>query len=129
MTEGFEIGENHITANGGINKIEAVMQHFIVMHDEPQFFILELSAKKDDEAEGGSGGVRVLHKDIYYMDGCSQEEALTVMSRVGDLLYQRWAAYIWIWRSLVVLFLPSELLIPLSSGYCHRRLKNHSNRI
>lgn len=29
----------------------------------------------------------MLHKDIYYIDGCSQEEALTILIRVGKILY------------------------------------------
>lgn len=85
--EGYEMGENHITANVGIDKIESVLQHFIVMHEEPIFFILELPANADDETRAAPGIVRTLHKDIYYIDGCSQEEALTILIRVGNLLY------------------------------------------
>lgn len=85
--EGYEIGENHITANVGIDKIESVFQHFIVIHEEPVFFILELPANADDETQVVPGTVKTLHKDIYYIDGCSQEEALTVLIRVGNLLY------------------------------------------
>lgn len=87
LYEGYEVGENHITANVGIDKIEKIMRHFVAMHDEPQFFILELPASKDDETEVAPGVVRVLHKDIYYIDGCSREEALAIMSRVGNLLF------------------------------------------
>ncbi|MBD5555663.1 MAG: hypothetical protein HDQ95_10090 [Roseburia sp.] len=87
LYEGYEVGENHITANVGIDKIEGVLQHFIVMQEEPMFFILELPASADDEAEVAPGIVETLHKDVYYIDGCSQEEALTVLIRVGDLLY------------------------------------------
>lgn len=87
LYEGYEVGENYITANVGIDKIKDVMQHFIVMHKEPLFFILELPANQKDETETAPGVVNAFHKDIYYIDGCSQEEALTIMSRVGDLLF------------------------------------------
>lgn len=87
LYEGYEVDDYYIIANVGIDKIEAVMQHFIVMHKEPLFFILELPANKDDETEVAPDVVETLHKDIYYMDGCSQEEALTVLSRSGELLY------------------------------------------
>lgn len=87
LYEGYEVGENHITANVGIDKIEGVLQHFIVMQEELMFFILELPASADDEEEVAPGIVETLHKDVYYIDGCSQEEALTVLIRVGDLLY------------------------------------------
>lgn len=85
--EGYEVRDNHITANVGINKIEGVFQHFIVMHEEPIFFILEIPAAATDETEVSPGIVEKLHKDIYYIDGCSQEEALTILIRVGNLLY------------------------------------------
>jgi len=48
---------------------------------------LELPANADDETQVAPGIVRTLHKDIYYIDGCSQEEALTILIRVGNLLY------------------------------------------
>ncbi|MCM1267180.1 MAG: hypothetical protein NC302_04670 [Bacteroidales bacterium] len=87
LYEGYEIGDNHITANVGIDKVESVFQHFIAMNKELMFFILELPASADDETEVAPGVVDALHKDIYYIDGCSQEEALTILIRVGDLLY------------------------------------------
>ena len=85
--EGYEVGENIITANVSIDKIEGVLQHFIVMHEEPIFFILELPASADDETEIAPGIVDALHKDIYYIDGCSQEEGMTMLFRVGSILY------------------------------------------
>lgn len=87
LYEGYEVDGYYIKANVGIDKIEAVMQHFIAMHKEPLFFILELPANKDDETEVAPGVVETFHKDIYYMDGCSQEEALIVLSRSGEILY------------------------------------------
>ena len=85
--EGYKIGEDHITANVGIDKIEGVLQHFIVMHNEPLFFILELPANADAETKIAPGIVKTLHKNIYYIDGCSQEEALTILIRTGNILY------------------------------------------
>ncbi len=87
LYEGFQKYEEHIIANVGIDKIDDVFQHFIAMHDEPLFFILELPAKVDDEEEVTPGVLKTQHKDVYYMDGCTQEEALTILMRVGNLLY------------------------------------------
>ena len=87
LYEGYEIGGDYIIANVGIDKIEEVMQHFIVMHDEPLFFILELPADQKDETEVTAGIVERLHKDVYYIDGCSQEEALTILLRAGEMLF------------------------------------------
>ena len=60
------------------------------MHDEPLFFILELPTNYNDETVSESGEVEVVevyHKDVYYIDGCSQKEALSILNRVGELLY------------------------------------------
>ena len=56
------------------------------MKSEPVFFILELPVRQDDETESAPGVVRAFHKDVYYIDGCSIEEALTILSRVGRLM-------------------------------------------
>lgn len=87
LYEGYQKEVNYITANVSIDKIEGILQHFIAIHEERLFFILELPAKADDVTEGMPGIVNTLHKDIYYIDGCLQEEALTILIRVGDLLY------------------------------------------
>lgn len=86
IEEGYMVNVNQITANVDIDNIEDVINHFIVMHDEPLFFILELPASANDETEISPGITEKLHTNIYYIDGCSQEEALFIMSRIGNLL-------------------------------------------
>ncbi|MBQ6539530.1 MAG: hypothetical protein IJL71_00705 [Oscillospiraceae bacterium] len=87
LFEGFEVTGNQINANVSVDKIESVMQHFIVMHDEPLFFILEIPTLLSDETEIGDGVIKTRHRDVYYIDGCTQEAALTIMFRVGELLF------------------------------------------
>ena len=87
LYEGYEVTDGRITANVGVDKIEEIMQHFIVMHDEHSFFVLELPSLLDDENVIAPGIIKSSHMDVYYMDDCSHEEALTVLIRVGDLLY------------------------------------------
>lgn len=84
--EGYEVRDGYIVANVGVDKIEDVLCHFIAMHDEPLFFFLELPANADEETEVAPGIVEKLHKDVYYLDGCSQAEAMTVLFRAGELL-------------------------------------------
>ena len=88
LYEGYAVTESGIIiANVSVDKIEEIMQQFIVMHDVPLYFFLEVPANQDDETEVAPGIVNVLHKDVYYMDGCSQVEAITVMLRVGKILF------------------------------------------
>ena len=86
LFEEYMLMENQIIANISADKIKAVMEHFICIHEEPLFFILELPSKQYDEKEIRPGDVEKLHKDVYYIDGCSKEEALTILLRIGDLV-------------------------------------------
>ena len=86
LDEGYTLMNHQITANVSADKIKDIMTHFICIHDEPIFFILELPSKQYDEIEIRSGIVEKLHKDVYYIDGCTNEEALTILLRVGDLM-------------------------------------------
>ena len=63
-----KLTEHHLMANVHAEKILEVFQHFIAIHDEPLFFILELPVSIDRE------------------DGCSREECLALLIRYGDLL-------------------------------------------
>lgn len=87
LSEGYEItDEVSLLANVNAEKILDVFQHFIVIHDEPLFFILELPVNRDREKPIAPGIVRELHKDVYYIDGCSRDECLVLMDRYGELL-------------------------------------------
>ncbi len=87
LEEGYMISSDvTIVANVDVDKIKDVLQHFIVMHEEKMFFILELPVTRDREEEISPGVVRDTHKDIYYIDGCSQDECLILLERYGELL-------------------------------------------
>lgn len=87
LNEGFEITSDvSVTANVNTEKILDVFQHFIAMHEEPLFFILELPVTSDREISIGSGIVKEFHRDIFYIDGCTGEECLSLMDRYGELL-------------------------------------------
>lgn len=87
LEEGFmQTSDVSIIANVDADKIEDVLRHFIVMHEELMFFILELPVTRDREEEVAPGVVRETHKDIYYIDGCSQDECLLLLERYGELL-------------------------------------------
>ena len=87
LEEGYMIsGDVTIVANVDANKIKDVLRHFIAMHEEAMFFILELPVTRDREEEFSPGVVGDTHKDIYYIDGCSQDECLLHLERNGELL-------------------------------------------
>ena len=81
-----KLTEHHLMANVHSEKILEVFQHFIAIHDEPLFFILELPVSIDREKVIVSNIINESHKDVYYIDGCSREECLALLIRYGDLL-------------------------------------------
>lgn len=86
LFEGYERKEKYIYANVDADKIIDVLNHFIVIHEEPLFFILEVPTQLDNEKSIQPNIIECLHKDVYYIDGCSQEEALTILLRIGEIL-------------------------------------------
>ena len=86
LSEEYMLIENQIIANISADKIKDIMNHFIYIHEEPVFFILELPSKQDDEEEIQPGIVEKMHKDVYYIDECTGEEAFTILLRIGDLM-------------------------------------------
>lgn len=81
-----KLTEHYLMANVHAEKILEVFQHFIVIHDEPLFFILELPVSIDREKVVAKNIIKESHKDVYYIDGCSREECLALLIRYGDLL-------------------------------------------
>ena len=81
-----KLTEHHLMANVHVEKILEVFQHFIAIHDEPLFFILELPVSIDREKVIAKNIIKESHKDVYYIDGCSREECLALLIRYGDLL-------------------------------------------
>ena len=81
-----KLTEHHLMANVHAEKILEIFQHFIVIHDEPLFFILELPVSIDREKVKAKNIIKESHKDVYYIDGCSREECLALLIRYGDLL-------------------------------------------
>ena len=81
-----KLTEHHLMANVHAEKILEAFQHFIAIHDEPLFFILELPVSIDREKVIAKNIINESHMDVYYIDGCSIEECLVLLIRYGDLL-------------------------------------------
>lgn len=86
LSEQYDRSETLMTANIDSRRIKEVFQHFICMQENDLFFILELPVSSDVEAKLRKADTDPMHKDIYYMDFLSKEEALTILIRYGELL-------------------------------------------
>lgn len=87
LQEAYEIRNNVICANVNAEKIEELFRDFIEMHkDESLFFILEIPCNIIEEEPDENGVINEYHKNVYYIDGLSQEQALAVLDIKGELL-------------------------------------------
>lgn len=86
LFEGYEVQNNRILANIDAEKVKDVMSDFVRMHNEPLFFFLELPSKIEAETVKPDNTVKQFHVDVYYMDGCTQEECSVVLDRFHELL-------------------------------------------
>ena len=86
LSEGYEYIDAGIVANVGEDKIRSVLEHFIAIHDECVFFILELPSKLDYETEVRPGVLEAMHRDVYYIGGCTAEVALSILTKAADLM-------------------------------------------
>jgi hypothetical protein len=86
LSEGYQLDRAHVIANVGAEKILDLLHRFIDMYDEPMFFILELHTNLENETENPQGQILNFHNDVYYIDGCSKEDTLMILNRVGEIL-------------------------------------------
>jgi len=86
LSEGYMYDRPRFVANVHADKIAEVVTHFITMHDEPQFFILELPSKLQHQKILRPGVVENFQKDVYYIDGCSPNETCDLFAQIAPLL-------------------------------------------
>lgn len=87
LNEEYEVTDAvSLKANVGVEKMLDVFRHFIAMHKEPLFFILELPVARDRETPVAPGILKETHKNVYYIDGCTQEKCLMLLETYGELL-------------------------------------------
>ena len=86
IKEGFEMLDGKIRANVSAEKVSKMMTDFIDMHDEPLFMILEVPTNEHEESKCENGRIEKFHRDVYYLDGCSQDRAKAILDEFGELL-------------------------------------------
>lgn len=86
LKEQYQAGESGMLANVNAGKIQAVFRHFLSMHIQPLFFILELPATMQQEGRLRKTDRDPMHKDVYYIDGLAQSQALALLDQAGPLL-------------------------------------------
>lgn len=82
--EEYEKTEYGYISNVSVEKTIDVLKDFIRLQDDLVFFFLELPTNLNDETEKDRAAS--FHKDVYYMDGLTKEEAFSFLDCAGELL-------------------------------------------
>lgn len=77
LYEGYEPVEYGFLANVNAENILPLVKHFVTLHSEPCFLILEVPAK---------ALLAPFWTDVYYLDNLSVQEALELLELCGELL-------------------------------------------
>lgn len=75
LSEGYVDEAPYFTANVGADNLESLLRHFIALHKEYIFFILELPGVEEG-----------IHTKVYFIDGCTQEKALEILDKTKKIL-------------------------------------------
>lgn len=84
LYEGYERIESGFVANVNADKIQALLERFILLHNEYCFVILEVPTNAKEETALASDGTQALHKDVYYLDGLTPERAVEFLRVFGE---------------------------------------------
>lgn len=71
-------------ANVGMETLPLLLEDFCRQLDEPCFFLCELGATKDQEEKLRQSEDSPYHRSVYYKDGCSREELLSIWRKYGE---------------------------------------------
>jgi len=83
LHEGYEKTETGFVANVNAEKIQSLVERFIMLHDERCFAILEVPTNAKEEPAPGRCP---FHKDVYYLDGLSPTKAVEFLQTFGQWL-------------------------------------------
>ncbi len=84
LYEGYTRLESGFAANVNADKIKALLESFVLLHNEYCFVIIEIPTNAKEEALLSSDGTQKLHKDVYYLDGLTPERAVEFLHVFGE---------------------------------------------
>ena len=86
LNEGYEITDYGFVANIDADKIQALFESFIKLHNDMCFLVLEVPTNAKEETAFSSDGASALHKDVYYLDGLTPDRAVELLNVFGKWL-------------------------------------------
>lgn len=86
LYESYQKTDIGFAANVNAEKIQPLFEHFIRLHNELCFVILEVPTSAKEETALSSDGTAPLHKDVYYLDGLTPDRAVEFLQVFGPWL-------------------------------------------
>lgn len=86
LYEGYERIESGFVSNVNADKIQSLLESFILLHNEYCFVIIEVPTNANEETALASDGTQPLHKDVYYLDGLTPDRAVEFLRVFGEWL-------------------------------------------
>lgn len=84
LFEGYEQTESGFVANVNAEKIQHLLEGFVLLHNESCFMIIEVPTNAKKENVLSADGRRLLHKDVYYLDGLTPDRAIEFLRVFGE---------------------------------------------
>ena len=84
LFEGYEQTELGFMANVNAEKLQPLLERFVLLHNEDCFIIIEIPTNAKDETAVTSGGSQPLHKDVYYLDGLTPDRTIEFLRVFGE---------------------------------------------
>lgn len=84
LFEGYEQTESGFIANVNAEKIQQLLEEFVLLHNECCFIIIEVPTNAKEETALTAGGTQLFHKDVYYLDGLTPDRAIDFLRVFGE---------------------------------------------
>lgn len=84
LFEGYEQLEYGFIANVNAEKIQQLLEDFVLLHNEYCYIIIEIPTNVKEETVLTDEGSQSFHKDVYYLDGLTPDRAVEFLRVFGE---------------------------------------------
>lgn len=88
IEEKFQMREHSVQFNISFEKLDSFVRAFIALIKEPCFFILHVPVSEVEDAKLRKIPSEPFHENVYYMDGLSKVDLISILDQFGDLFFQ-----------------------------------------
>lgn len=86
IEEKYSLSENRIVLNISFEKLEPLIEEFLIDLSEPLFLFIHRPLKENEEKELRKNDFDSFHSEILYLDGQTKKQIIEIMSQFGEVL-------------------------------------------